>query len=132
MKITNILMPLALATATILLTSCSTPSRAFHNADSTALVIQSFENQTARMLQPTASAKKSNDEVMADASALSQHQTAVVILEGYTDEEIGDQFRDRGTVWVVGLRRLGYEHIIFLKGLDVPTPEGLITIVRYD
>ena len=132
MKITNILMLSALAVWAVLLTSCATPSRAFHSTDSTALVIQSFNDQTAKMLQPTVSDKKSNDELMAEAAALSQHQTAVVILEGYTDEEIGDQFRDRGTPWVVGLRRLGYEHIIFLKGLDVPNPEGLFTIVKYD
>jgi len=132
MKTTNLLTLLALAVGAVFLTSCATPSRAFHNTDSTALVIQSFDSQTARTLQPTTSDKKSNDDLMADAGALSQHQTAVVILEGYTEEEIGDQFRDRGTPWVVGLRRLGYEHIIFLKGLDVANPEGLITIVKYD
>ncbi len=132
MKTTNILMALALAAGAALLTSCATPSRAFHNTDSTALVIQSFDNQTAQMLQPTVSTKKSNDDLLADASALSQHQTAVVILEGYTEEEIGDQFRDRGTPWVVGLRRIGYEHIVFLKGLDVADPEGLTTIAKYD
>ncbi len=132
MKIMNVIISLALATGAVFLTSCATPSRAFHNTDSTALVIQSFDNQTAQMLQPTASARKGNDELLADASALSQHQTAVVILEGYTEEEIGDQFRDRGTPWVVGLRRIGYEHIVFLKGLDVANPEGLITVVKYD
>ncbi len=132
MKIKNVIISLALAAEAVFLTSCATPSRAFHNTDSTALVIQSFDNQTAQMLQPTVSANKGNDELIADAAALSQHQTAVVILEGYTEEEIGDQFRDRGTPWVVGLRRIGCEHIVFLKGLDVANPEGLITIVKYD
>jgi hypothetical protein len=55
----------------------------------------------------------------------------VVILENYTEEEIGGQFRDRGTPWVVGLRNLGYQHIVFLQGLGVANPEGLITIVQY-
>ena len=83
------------------------------------------------MLQPKTSAKGNIDQVLTEAAALAQHQTAVVILEDYTEEEIGDQFRDRGTPWVVGLRRLGYQHIVFLKGLGVANPEGLITIVQY-
>lgn len=127
----NICISLAMGALAICLTSCASPSRAFHNTDSTALVIQSFDSQTAQMLQPTVSAKKSNDELLGEAAALSQHQTAVVILEEYYEEEIGDQFRDRGTPWVVGLRRLGYPNIIFLKGLGVANPEGLITIVQY-
>jgi hypothetical protein len=112
-------------------TSCATPSRAFHNTDSTALVIESLDSQTGQMLQPNTSARKSNDQLLAEARALSQHQTAVVILENYTEEEIGGQFRDRGTPWVVGLRNLGYQHIVFLQGLGVANPEGLITIVQY-
>jgi hypothetical protein len=131
MKPLNICISLALGALAICLTSCASPSRAFHNTDSTALVIQSFDVQTAQMLQPTVSARKSSDEVLAEAEALSQHQTAVVILEDYFEEEIGDQFRDRGTPWVTGLRRLGYPNIIFLKGLGVANPEGLITIVQY-
>ena len=83
------------------------------------------------MLQPKTLARESNDQLLAEAATLPQHQTAVVILEDYYEEEIGDQFRDRGTAWVVGLRRLGYQHIVFLKGLGVPSPEGLITITQY-
>jgi hypothetical protein len=131
MKSMNIGISLALAALAVIVTSCATPSRAFHNTDNTALVIQSLDSQTCRMLQPNPSAKKSNDELLAEARALSQHQTAVVILENYTEEEIGNQFRDRGTPWVVGLRNLGYQHIVFLKGLGVANPEGLITIVQY-
>jgi hypothetical protein len=131
MKLMNICISLAMGTLAICLTSCVGPSRAFHNSDSTALVVQSFPDQTAQMLQPNVSAKKSLDEILGDAAGLSQHQTAVVILEEYYEEEIGDQFRDRGTPWVAGLRRLGYPNIIFLKGLGVANPEGLITIVRY-
>ena len=114
------------------LSSCATPSRAFHNSDETALVIQSWDNQMCQMLQPSTSARESNDQLLAGATALPQHQTAVVILENYTEEEIGDQFRDRGTPWVVGLRRIGYQHIVFLQGLGVANPEGLTTLVQYD
>lgn len=127
----NIRISLILLALAVGVTSCATPSRAFHNTDSTALVIESLDSQTSQMLQPNTSARKSNDQLLAEAAALSQHQTAVVILENYTEEEIGGQFRDRGTPWVVGLRNLGYQHIVFLQGLDVPNPEGLTTLVQY-
>ena len=131
MKPMNIRISLILLALAVGVTSCATPSRAFHNTDSTALVIESLDSQTSQMLQPNTSARKSNDQLLAEARALSQHQTAVVILENYTEEEIGGQFRDRGTPWVVGLRNLGYQHIVFLQGLGVANPEGLITIVQY-
>jgi hypothetical protein len=131
MKSLNICTTLALVALAIITSSCATPSRAFHNTDQTALVIQSFDSQASQMLQPKTSARENIDQLLTEAAALPQHETAVVILEDYTEEEIGDQFRDRGTPWVVGLRRLGYQHIVFLKGLGVANPEGLITIVQY-
>ena len=132
MKLSNICTSLALMALAIISTSCATPSRAFHNTDNTALVIQSWDNQTCQMLQPTPSAKEGNDQLLARAVALPQHQTAVVILENYTEQEFGDQFRDRGTPWIVGLKNLRYQHIVFLQGVDVANPEGLTTLVRYD
>jgi hypothetical protein len=132
MKLANLVTSLAFVVLAALLTSCATPSRAFHNSDNTALVVQSWDGQNCQMLQPKTSAKQTADQLLAEAAKLPQHQTAVVILENYTEEEIGDQFRDRGTPWVVGLRTLGYEHVVFLQGLDVANPEGLTTLVRYD
>jgi hypothetical protein len=132
MKRLNILTSLALLAFAAILSSCATPSRAFHNADNTALVIQCWDSQHCQTLQPNTADKQTSDQILARAAKLPQHQTAVVILENYTEEEIGDQFRDRGTPWVVSLRNLGYEHIIFLQGLEVPNPEGLITLARYD
>ena len=127
----NIRISLILLALAAGVTSCTTPSRAFHNTDNTALVIQSLDSQTCRMLQPNTSARESNDQLLAEAKALSQHQTAVVILENYTEEEIGDQFRDRSTPWVVGLRNLGYQHIVFLQGLDVRQPGRVDHLVQY-
>jgi hypothetical protein len=132
MKSININISLAFMALAVVLTSCATPSRAFHSTDNTALVIDSLEGQTCQMLQPANPAKMSHDQLLAEAAKLPQHQTVVVILENYTEEEIGDQFRDRGTPWVVGLRRLGYQRIVFLQGLGVASPEGLITLVEYD
>jgi len=84
------------------------------------------------MLQPTASGREDCDKLLAKAMKLSQHQTAVVILENYTEPRIGAQFRDRGPLWFVCLRSLGYQHIVFLQGRDVSNPEGLTTLVEYD
>jgi hypothetical protein len=132
MKSINISILLAFAALAVVLTSCATPCRTFHNTDTTALVIASLPGQTCQMLQPKISAKTSNDELLTEAAKLPQHQTAVVILENYTEAEIGAEFRDRGTPWVVGLRRLGYQRIVFLQGLGVANPEGLTTLVQYD
>jgi hypothetical protein len=131
MKLSNIGTLLALTAAAVVLTSCASVKPGFHNDDNTALVVQSFNDQTSQMLQPKTTAKESNDEVLAEVAKLTQRQTAVVILEDYYEEEIGDQFRDRGTPWMVGLRRLGYPHIVFLKGLGVPNPENLPIVVQY-
>jgi len=131
MKIINSIALVALALS---LTSCATalPPRAFHNTNPTALVIQSFDVKSSQMLQPTASGGDKNEKVLAEAEVLTQHQEAVVILENYTELQIGDQFRDRSIPLFVGLRNLGYQHIYFLQGDGVANPEGLVTLAEYD
>ena len=123
----------ALAALAISLSSCATPRppQAFHNTDNSALVIQSLDDRTSQMIEPTTSVKEDNSVVLARAMTLSQHQTAVVILENYNEPQIGLQYRVRGTPWFVGLRGLGYEHIVFLQGRGVANPEGLITLTEY-
>ena len=134
LKFMKIICSLALAGLAIMLTSCATPPppQAFHNTDSTALVIASLDDTTCQMVGPAASNRERNDNVLALAKALPQHQAAVVILENYTEPRIGDQFRDRGTAWFVGLRYLGYQHIVFLQGKGVTNPEGLMTLAEYN
>jgi hypothetical protein len=130
----KISISLSLVALTITLTSCATPKppQAFHNIDNTALVVESLDDKTCQMLKPTASNREDNDKVLAEAMTLSQHQTAVVILENYTEPQMGGEFRNRGVSWFVGLRFLGYQHIVFLQGKGVANPEGLITLVEYD
>ena len=125
---------LALAALPIMLTSCATPQppQAFHNTDSTALVIASLDDKTCQIIRPTASQGEKNDMVLAKAMKLPQHQAAVVILENYTEPQIGEQFRDRGTALFVGLRNLGYQHIVFLQGNGIANPEGLLTLAEYN
>jgi len=125
---------LSLAALPFILTACSTPRPpvAFHKADNTALIIESLDNRTGQILKPTASAREQNDELLQQARSYQQHQTAVVILENYTEPQIGSQFTDRGTPWFIALRGLGYEHIYFLQGNGITDPEGLPTIVKYE
>ncbi len=116
-----------------LLSSCATPPpQAFHNTDNTALVIKSIDQNTGQLLLPTASSPADNRDLFLQAKHLAQHQTAVVILENYTESRPGDQFRDRSFVWFAALRDLGYEHIYFLRGKGTSDPNGLPTLARYD
>ena len=125
---------LVLAALPVILSSCATPPppQAFHNTDNTALVIRSLDDNICQMVQPAPSKREGYDNILALAKALTQHQTAVVIMENYTEPQIGSQFRDRGTPLFVGLRNLGYQHIVFVQGTGVANPEGLITLVNYD
>ena len=128
----NILM--SLAALPLILTACATPPPpvAFHKTDNSALVIDSLDGRTAQMLQPAPSAREQNDALLHQARSFQQRQTAVVILENYTESRIGSQFDERGTAWFVALRGLGYRNIYFLQGNGVTDPEGLPTIVQYE
>jgi len=125
--------PMALIALAVLLTSCATtkPPQAFHNSDNGAVVIDSLDTKTTQMLQPASTVRQDNDTVLARAMNLSRHQTAVVTLENDDESQVGLQYRIRGTPWFVGLRGLGYEHIVFLQGRGVTNPEGLITLTEY-
>ncbi len=118
----------------ILLTSCATPPppQAFHKIDGAALVIESTDDSNCRMLQPMITDREPNDHVLTKVNQLPQHETAVVILENYTEQQPGDQFRDRSTSLFVALRGAGYKHIVFLQGKGVTDPEGLVTVAKYD
>ena len=122
-----------LAALPLMLTSCASPRPpvVFHNSDRTALVIKSLDNSTCQMLQPAPSVRAGNDQILTQAQALPQHQTAVVMLENYTEPQLGEQFRDRGTPLFIALRGMRYEHIVFLQGKDVADPNGLITLAEY-
>lgn len=124
---------LLLAALPVILTSCATtpPPVAFQNADKTALVIKSLDSSTCQMLQPAMSVQAANDLTLSQAKLLPQHQTAIVILENYTEPQLGGQFRDRGTPLFINLRELGYQHIVFVQGNNVSDPNGLITLAEY-
>ena len=129
----KICTPIALAALAISWTSCATPRppQTFHNTDNSAVLIDSLDDKTGQLLWPTPSVRGQNEVILAKAMNVPKRQTAVVILENYDEPQIGLEYRIRGTPWFVGLRGLGYEHIVFLQGRGVADPEGLITLTKY-
>lgn len=117
----------------VLLTSCATPPppQAFHKVDSSALVVDSLDGNTCQVIQPAGLGKEQNDQLLTATHKLTEHRTAVVILENYNEQQPGDLFRDRTTPLFVGLRGAGYQHIYFLQGKGVTDPEGLLTLASY-
>ena len=127
--------PFLLLTAVlpVLLTSCATPPpQAYHNSDNSALIVESLDNSTCQVLAPTAISREASATVLDQAKAFPSHQTAVVILENYSEPELGSEFRSRSMGWFLGLRTLGYQRIVFLKGSGVSDPNGLLTLAEYD
>jgi len=131
MKKTLLLLTAALP---VLLSSCTTPGppQAFHNSDNSALIVESLDNSSCQIIAPTATVKEQNALVLDQARSFPQHQTAVVILENYSEPQLGPQFRDRSMAWFIGLRGLGYQHIVFVQGKGVTDPNGLPTLAEYD
>jgi hypothetical protein len=118
----------------VILASCATsrPPVAFHNTDNSALVVQSLDGSSCQVVAPTAIEREENARLLDQAKKFAQHQTAVVILENYSEQQLGPEFRDRTLGWFIGLRGLGYQHIVFLRGNGVNDPNGLPTLAEYD
>lgn len=118
----------------VVLASCATPQppEVFHNTDNSALIVAALDTGTCQVIAPTPMAKVENARVLDQAKSLAQHQTAVVILENYSEPRLGPEFRDRSVCWFISLRELGYQHIVFLQGRGVSDPNGLPTLAEYD
>ena len=122
------------ATLPVILSSCATsrPPQAFHNTDNAALIVESLDNRSCQVVAPTTTATEENTRVLDQAKSFAQRQTAVVILENYSEPQLGPEFRDRSMAWFIGLRGLGYQHIVFLQGKGNADPNGLPTLAEYD
>ena len=79
------------------------------------------DDPASNLLLPSPAGEK-NDMVLAKAMTLPQHQAAVVILDNYTEPQIGEQFRGRGTALFVGLRNLDISTSSSCKAMVSPTP----------
>lgn len=118
----------------VVLSSCATsrPPQAYHNTDSSALIVQSLDASSCQVIAPTATGREKDTRLLEQARSFAPRQTAVVILENYSEPQIGPEFRDRTVDWFVALRALGYQHIVFLQGKGVGNPDGLPTLAEYD
>jgi len=125
---------LGLTALPLLFTACATekPPQAFHPTDGTALVVESLDGGTARMILPKPTDTTPSADILSQVKDLPQHSTAVIILENYTESKLGNQFRDRSFGWFIGLRGLGYQRILFLQGNGTGNPEGLPLLAEYD
>jgi hypothetical protein len=94
--------------------------------------VESIDGSSCQVLAPTAVAREENARLLDQARTFAQRQTAVVILENYSEPQLGPEFRDRTMGWFIGLRGLGYQHIVFLKGNGVTDPNGLLTLADYE
>ncbi len=63
----------------ILLTSCATPPppQAYHATDRSALVIESLDGRTSRLIQPTPTSNVGNAQILSTVRTLPQRQTAI-------------------------------------------------------
>lgn len=127
---------LLLAALPVLLTSCATPPppppQVYRSGEGSALVIDSLDGKTSRIIQPDLTKEAANDATLAMAKTLEKKPTAVVIFENYGESRPGDEFRDRGVSWYVALRNLGYQRIVFLHGNGTPNPDGLVMLAKYN
>jgi len=122
------------AALSALLSSCASPPprQVFQQNDSSALIVKSLDGRSCQVLAPQPIDKEDNADLLDQAKTFPQHQTAVIILENYSEPQLGTEFRDRTLGWFIGLRGLGYRHIVFLKGNGASDPNGLLMLANYD
>lgn len=114
--------------------SCAAPRppQAFHGTQAPVVIVESLDAHYSQLVSPVAMPKQDNVRMMEQIKNLSHQKVAIVILENYTESQPGPDFRDRSLEWFMGLRGLGFDHIVFLQGKGVPEPEGLIVLADYD
>ena len=74
----------------VVLSSCATsrPPQAYHNTDSSALIVQSLDASSCQVIAPTATGREKDTRLLEQARSFAQRQTAVVILENYSEPQI--------------------------------------------
>ena len=121
------------ATLLALLCSCATarPPQTFQDTNPSVLVIVSLDGHSSQVTSPVRLGRMENSQLLEQLKGSARRQIAVVILEDYAELEPGVQFRDRSFAWFLGLRGLGYQHIVFLRGKGVSDPTGLPILAEY-
>lgn len=120
-------------TALVMLCSCATPGPPppFHYQDKSAVIIKSLNDHSSQLIAPTPTAETINNRIVDQLKSFPQRSLAVVILENYSEPVLGPEFRDRSVDWMLTLRLVGYQHIVFLRGKGVGDPEGLPILAQY-
>jgi hypothetical protein len=123
-----------LALLPAILNSCATPPppAVFHNSNPAVVVIDSLDGPAGQIVAPSQLAKEAAGSVIDHLKSISRQTTAIIILENYSEPQLGGEFRDRSLPWFMGLRGLGYSHIVFLRGNGSPEPDGLPILAEYD
>ena len=128
----NSVLLLSLAGMTLLCSCATAPvQEAFHSTDKSELIIKSIDGRSSQIIAPTALAAVPNSQILDELKSYPKGQTAVVILENYGEPQVGPEFRDRSEGWFIGLRGLGFQHIVFLKGNEAVDPNGLRVLAEY-
>lgn len=118
----------------LMLCSCRTPGDVTSAPVSShpSLVITSADSDSGQIILPQVLDPAPEPRVLDQARTFPARDIAIVILENYSEPQPGPLFQHRSVMWFMGLRNLGYQHIIFLRGHGVAAPEGLPVIARYD
>lgn len=116
-----------------LLCSCATApvQESFHSTDKSALIIKSIDGRSSQIIAPTAMSAEPNSQILDQLKSYPKGQTAIIILENYGEPQVGPEFRHRTEGWFIGLRGLGFQHIVFLKGNEAADPDGLRVLAEY-
>jgi len=116
-----------------MLCSCATAPEqtVFRNTDKSALVIKSINGRSSAVIAPTALPEEPNGQLLDQLKSYPKGQTVVVIVENYSEPQVGPEFRNRTEGWFIGLRGLGFQHIVFLKGNEAADPAGLHVLAEY-
>jgi hypothetical protein len=118
----------------VLLSSCATPRRpqVFHTGGDTALVVKSLDGRFSQAVAPITIPRMENAKMLERIKTLGVPKTVVIILENYTEPQLGREFRDRVMDWFMEFRQLGCQRIVFLQGKGVADPDGLVVLAEYD
>ena len=103
----------------------------FHKASPSLLVVDSLDLRSGQLIAPKETAKMDTAQMLDTIKSFEKSHAVIIILENYREVKLGPEFRDRSLPWFLGLRRQGYEEIVFVQGKGFPDPDGLLVLAEY-
>jgi hypothetical protein len=117
----------------VMLGGCaSEPAPTLCRANRSLLVVDTHDSRTGQVVAPIESAKMEIVPLLDKIKSLAKAPAVIVILENYQEAKPGPVFRDRSLPWYLGLRLLGYDHVVFVQGNGLPDPDGLRVVAEYN